>query len=52
MDVERRFGVLRSYFAIVRYSPLGWSQDQSSKVINGCVTMHNIIRMIWSTISG
>jgi hypothetical protein len=42
-DVERVFGVLQPYFAIIRYHALTWLQDQMSEVMLAWVIIHNII---------
>ena len=42
-DVECAFGLLQSWWAIVRHPARCWSVEALGEVMNACVIMHNMI---------
>ncbi|XP_073353798.1 uncharacterized protein [Aegilops tauschii subsp. strangulata] len=42
-DVERAFGVLQSWWGIVRNPALAWGERKLRKVMTACVIIHNMI---------
>ena len=42
-DVERAFGVLQAYFAIVRGPTRFWDEETLADIMKACIIMHNMV---------
>ena len=42
-DVERAFGVLQSWFAIVSRPARGWKHHNLKNIMKACIILHNMI---------
>jgi hypothetical protein len=42
-DIERAFGVLQAWWAVLRGPAYGWDHNRLTEIITACIIMHNMI---------